>query len=182
MPAHDPLHDDLRSAYARLLGRRGRRRRLALAAAVAAVGATLAGLAVSNHATAPANAGAPGNDQYIACLNDHGWPVRDGLSVDPNGTAPDPATIDAAVAACADFEHGILDSLRPSDGALQQLTDQSSRFAACMRDHGADVGTPNVFRNRVGIGVTFPGYSAAAGSGSFDDAYSACRPIMAAFG
>ena len=182
MPANDPLHDDLRSAYARLLGRRSRRRRVALATAVAAAGATLAGLAVTNHATSPANAGGPGSDAYVACLNDHGWPVGDGLGVDPGGQAPDAGTIDRAVAACSELEHGILDSLRPSDAALQQLDEQSTRFASCMREHGADVGTPDLFRKRFGIGVAFPGYAAAAGLPAFDSAYGACRSIMAAFG
>ena len=183
MPANDPLQNDLRTAYTRFLARRARTRRVATLSAVAAVGALAAALdsiGVFSGSGTQAHAGGPGSEEYIKCLNDHGWRVGDGLAIDPNGTAPEPGTIDAAVAACADLEHGILDSLRPSDEAFAQLAAQADRFAACMRDHGADVGSPNVFRTRVGIGVTFPGANPAASG--FGDAYTACKSIMSAFG
>ena len=180
MSANDPLHDDLRAAYARFLGRRARSRRAIAIAVVGAAAAALVGVAVSTQGTSSANASGPGSPAYIQCLNDHGWSVGDGLSIDPNGTAPDADTVDAAVAACADLEHGVLDALRPSDEALQQLREQANRFATCMRAHGVDVGAPDVFRRRVGIGVTFP--SAPGVEPGFDSAYAACKPIMRVFG
>jgi hypothetical protein len=182
MPANDPLHDDLRAAYARFLDRRARRRRVVSITAVAAliVCTALIGVAMLSGSGTRAEASAPGSDAYIKCLNDHGWPVGPGLSIDPNGTAPAPSTIDAAVAACADLENGILDALRPSDEAFQRLAEQATRFASCMRAHGVDIGQPEMFRSRVGIGVTFSGYNAAAAG--FDDAYAACRSIMNASG
>jgi hypothetical protein len=183
MPANDPLHDDLRVAYARFFARRARLRRVASATAVGAVAALCAGLvslAALNHGATPANASGPGSDAYIKCLNDHGWPVGAGLSIDPNGTAPAPETVDAAVRACADLENGILDTLRPSDEAFQQLADQAHRFATCMRTHGVDVGQPDVFRRRAGIGVTFPSSNPAADG--FAEAYAACKSIMNVYG
>jgi hypothetical protein len=183
MPANDPLHDDLYTAYGRFLGRRARKRRIAsvgVLAAVAAVCAALVSVAAFNASGTPANASGPGSDAYIRCLNDHGWPVGAGLSIDPSGIAPAPGTIDAAVAACADLENGILDALRPSDEALRQLAEQADRFVSCMRNHGVDPGAPDVVRTRAGIGVTFPGLNPNATG--FDDAYAACRSIMNAYG
>ena len=182
MPASD-LHDDLCAAYKRFLGRRARRRRvvsLSAFGAIAALAAAVVSIGVLNGSGSTAHAGGPGSDEYIKCLNEHGWPVGDGLSIDPNGTAPEPGKIDAAVAACADLEHGILDALRPSDEAFAQLAAQADRFASCMSDHGVDVGKPNVFRSRVGIGATFPGLDPAAPG--YDDAYAACNSIMSASG
>jgi hypothetical protein len=182
MPASDPLQNDLREAYARFLDRR-RTRRMASAgvlAAAAGVCAAVIGIAAINGPETAAQASGLGSDSYIKCLNEHGWPVDSGLSIDPDGNAPAPGVIDAAVAACEDLENGVLDMLRPSDEALQRLIDQSNRFAACMRKHGADVGAPDVFRNRVGIGVTFPGFD--PGASGFGDAYSACKSIMSPSG
>jgi hypothetical protein len=102
------------------------------------------------------------------------------LSIDTNGQAPDPSVVNAAVEACKDLENGVWDQLRPSDEAFAQLQERSNNFASCMSDHGVDIGTPNVFRNKVGIGVSFPGYDKNAAG--FDAAYAACRDIMDAFG
>ena len=104
-------------------------------------------------AAAPARAESSDTAAYEKCLNEHGWPVGPGLSIDSNGTAPAPGVIDAAVAACKDPENGALDALRPSDEQFQQLGGRSNRFATCMREHGVDVGAPNVFRTHVGIGA-----------------------------
>jgi hypothetical protein len=178
MPANDLLHNDLREAYARLLDRR-RNWRMAstgVLAAAAAVCAAVIGIAALNGPDAAAEASGPGSDAYIKCLNEHGWAVGPGLSIDPDGNAPAPGVIDGAVAACQDLENGILDVLQPSDEAFQRLSDQSNRFAACMRGHGVDVGAPDLFRNRVGIGVIFPGLDPRASGSS--DAYEACKSIM----
>jgi hypothetical protein len=181
MAPNDPLHDDLRAAYARVLARRARKRRVASFGAVGAIAAVAAGLVGADafdSSGTQAHAGGPGSPEDIRCLNDHGWPVGEGLAIDPSGAAPDPATIDAAVAACSDLEHRILDSLRPGDEALVDLAAQADRFAVCMREHGTDVGSPKVFRTRAGIGVTFPGAN-PVGAG---DAYAACKSVMNAFG
>ena len=183
MPANDPLHNELRAAYVRFYGRRARTRRLAAAAAlgtVAVLAAAVVGAAALNHSGTPAHASGPGSDAYIKCLNDHGWPVGPGLSIDPSGNAPAPQTVDAAVTACAELEHGVLDSLRPSDEALKALGDRADRFVSCMRAQGVDVGTPDLFRNRAGIGVTFPGLNPDAAG--YDDAYGACKSILSAGG
>ncbi len=131
-------------------------------------------------AASPARASGSDTTAYEKCLNDHGWPVGPGLSIDPNGSAPPPEAVDAAVAACADLEQGALEALRPSDEQLQELTNRANRFAACMRDHGFGIGEPNVFRSRAGIGVSFPRYAPSAPG--FDAAYSACRSIMNVYG
>ena len=131
-------------------------------------------------AATPARADSHDSAAYEKCLNEHGWPVGPGLSIDPNGTAPSPGVIDAAVAACKNLDDGVLEALRPSDEQLQQLRDQSNRFVACMSAHGVDVGAPHVFRDKIGIGVGFPGYNPSAPG--FDDAYAACKTIMNVFG
>jgi hypothetical protein len=182
MPANDPLQDDLREAYARFLDRRRKRRMASTGVLVAAAAACAAviGIAALNGSGTAAQASGPGSDAYIKCLNEHGWPVGPGLSFDPNGNAPAPGVIDGAVAACRDLENGVLDTLRPSDEAFQRLIDQSNRFVACMREHGVDVGAPDAFRTRVGIGVTFPGLD--PGARGFGDAYAACKAIMSPSG
>jgi hypothetical protein len=149
-------------------------------AAAAAVCAAVIGIAALNGSGTAAQASGPGSDAYIKCLNEHGWPVGPGLSIDLNGNAPAPGVIDGAVAACRGLENGVLDTLRPSDEAFQRLVDQSNRFAGCMRDHGVDVGAPDAFRTRVGIGVTFPGLD--PGASGFDNAYAACKSIMSPAG
>ena len=139
-----------------------------------------AGPALKVAAASPARAGESDTAAYEKCLNEHGWPVGPGLSIDPNGTAPAPGVIAAAIRACHKLEHGALAALRPSDDAFQQLRERSFRFRACMSDHGVDIGMPRVFRVRAGIGVGFPGYDPFATG--FGDAYAACKPIMDVFG
>jgi hypothetical protein len=160
---------------------------VAVVAAFAGAGAVIAqavggGPAKVVAVGAPQSAGAGSNDYsaYAKCLNEHGWPVGPDLSIDPNGEAPPPGVVDAAVTACQDKENGALEALRPSEEQLQALAAHSAHFASCMSDHGVDIGQPDVFRNRVGIGVTFPGYDPSAKG--FDDAYAACKTIMNVFG
>jgi hypothetical protein len=154
---------------------------LAGAAAVAAIAVTGSPGEVAEIAAAPpAAAGNGDSSEYVNCLNEHGWPVGPGLSIDPNGEAPAPGVIDAAVAACDQYDNGQLEQLRPSDEAFTELQQRSGNFRTCMSNHGVDVGAPDVFRNRVGIGVTFPGYDPSAPG--FDDAYASCRGIMDVFG
>ena len=129
---------------------------------------------------APARADGSDTTAYEKCLNEHGWPVGPGLSIDTTGNAPEPGVIEAAVAACKDLENGVLAALQPSESSLQELADRSDRFAGCMSNHGVGVGAPHVFRGKAGIGVNFPGYDPSANG--FDSAYAACKSIMDAFG
>jgi hypothetical protein len=159
----------------------------ATAAAVAGAAFVVAGAVRANagpvvRADAPPAAGKDGiiTAAYVKCLNDHGWPVGPGLRINPNGIAPAPEVINAAVNACEALENGALEKLRPSDKAYRALGYRSRRFATCMRLHGVEIGSPHLFRVRIGIGVGFPKVDPA--TPGFDDAYAACKSIMNVFG
>jgi hypothetical protein len=159
----------------------------ATAAAVAGAAFVVAGAVRANagpvaRAVAPPAAAKDGivTPEYVKCLNAHGWPIGPGLQINPRGIAPAPSVINAAVNACEALENGALEKLRPSEKAFHALGYRSRRFATCMRLHHVEIGSPHLFRIRIGIGVGFP--KVDPGTPGFDDAYAACKSIMNVFG
>jgi hypothetical protein len=122
---------------------------------LAAIGLALAGCGLGSQ---PQAAPRPVDQQksvaaYVDCLRQHGIPANnDGTVTFTGGNAPPQSTVQTALQACQ--------SKRPNGGQQvgggagnQQTFDQLLKFAACMRQHGANV--PDPTRNPTTGGVTF---------------------------